>query len=219
MQGKFLITPLSFLLLILVLGCGEIDQERPGEIDQDMLDDALRVAVVAGRAQDAGLLLRGGANVNAKYEYGRSALMIAVSRASVSGVRVLLENGADVDENDEHGRTVLMYAVQPQSLRNGENIEIFEMILGKHPDVNANNGFTALMGVVAGDMGDVIDGRLRSSETALYMARRLIEEGADVNAVDDRGCTALDYAGFPPLPQLLIDAGAKRGERCPGIIY
>ncbi len=59
----------------------------------------------------AKLLIEKGADVNAKYESGGTALMIAAENGQTETVRLLIEKGADVKATDENGNTALMYSV------------------------------------------------------------------------------------------------------------
>jgi hypothetical protein len=61
---------------------------------------------------------------------------------------------------------------------------------------------------------DINQGLVAASEAGhVEIARRLLQEGADMNAKDDRGRTALDYAeeyGHEELKYVLEQMGAKR---------
>jgi len=94
-------------------------------------------------------LLEKGADVNAKDNWGRTALMKAVDGAITDIYRnerhteivaMLLENGADINAKSDNGWTALMGAIC------FGQAEIVVMLMEKGADVNAedNNGNTAL---------------------------------------------------------------------------
>jgi len=56
------------------------------------------------------LLLKKGANVNAKDKYGGTALMYAAVKGHKEVVELLIENGADVNAKNIMGKTALMSA-------------------------------------------------------------------------------------------------------------
>ena len=58
------------------------------------------------------LLLEKGANIDAKYEDGETALVAAAVGRHEAVVRLLLEKGADVKAQNRYGATALMKAVQ-----------------------------------------------------------------------------------------------------------
>jgi ankyrin repeat protein len=56
------------------------------------------------------MLLDSGADVNARSEDGRTALMLASSDAHLGAVKLLVEQGADVNAKSKDGQTALMRA-------------------------------------------------------------------------------------------------------------
>jgi len=69
---------------------------------------ALMLAAASGRADNVIALLDNGADVNARNENGRTALMWAArSWRGAAAVKALLDNGADVSAKDEKGNTAI----------------------------------------------------------------------------------------------------------------
>ncbi len=125
-----------------------------------------------------------------------------------------LEAGADVNALDESfGRSGLMYAIF------NENMDMFKMLLEKGANPNKladyrNNYFSPLMACAA------MNSYKEATETQKEMAKILIEKGADINATNYHGRTALVLSVFycqPEMAELLIKNGAdvnkvKEGE-------
>jgi len=88
-----------------------------------------------------GRCLTGGADVNAKDAFGRTALDAASQRGDLDVVQALLAKGADVNAKDNNGLTALMLA-SPSG-----RVDVVQALLAKGADVNAkgNNGLTALI--------------------------------------------------------------------------
>ena len=59
----------------------------------------------------ADMLLKGGADINAKDQQGMTPLMVAASAGATDLLYMLLERNAQMDIADNDGRTALMYAV------------------------------------------------------------------------------------------------------------
>ena len=123
------------------------------------------------------VLLRAGADVNARDENGVTALMLAYSPRML---RLLLAHGAKVDLRAKDGSTALM--CDAISFRTGQ----LNALLAAGADVKArdNNGKTAFMCAVD-NLAYVPD------EDAV---KALLAAGANINARDNRGKTALGYA-------------------------
>ena len=67
----------------------------------------------SGTFKEVQAAIKSGVNVNAKNEYGVTALMFAVERnEDREVVKVLINAGADVNAEDESNKTPLMYASQ-----------------------------------------------------------------------------------------------------------
>jgi ankyrin repeat protein len=133
---------------------------------------ALTYAVMDGRIEIARGLIDYGANVNVQNHNGASPLWYASFLDRADMVELLLSAGADANIKDDIGQTALMFAVQTV------NIEMIRNLLSR---------------------GAKVDDRAFKGETALMCARLgavdvLIGAGADVNAVDKGGHTALMYA-------------------------
>ena len=86
------------------------------------------------------LLLKNGADVNAKSDDNTTALMVASDKGHTRVVSLLLQNGADVNPKDIWGDTALMAASERG------HIEIVLMLLDWNADVNVinDNGHTAI---------------------------------------------------------------------------
>lgn len=93
------------------------------------LNDQLFEAVRKGDAAAVASLLDRGADVNAKFRYGTTALFKAAERGNVEVTKVLLERGADVKVKDTFYQTTAMtWAL------NGKHYEIVRLLLQKGAD-------------------------------------------------------------------------------------
>lgn len=77
------------------------------------LNEQLYEAARKGDAAEVKALLDKGADVNAKFRYGATALFKAAERGNTEAVKVLIERGADVNVKDTfYGATALSWALQ-----------------------------------------------------------------------------------------------------------
>lgn len=87
-------------------------------------------------------LIKSGADVNAKNENGRTALMYAAWNNVTDVAKVLIDAGADVNAKGNAGETALMHA----AARNA--VDVAKALIAAKADVNARaegGGVTALM--------------------------------------------------------------------------
>jgi ankyrin repeat protein len=180
--------------------------------DRDDLTEALSPAVEGGNLAIVRTLLEAGADPNFVEESGdETCLMQAVAKGHLPIVRALVGAGADVnavaedEEGDDGAITPLLIAVRKQRRaiaefllpltepQERERVERIRRSVVAPPDRKS----AAL--IRAGESGD------------LERARALLGEGADVNARDRLGRTALLNAaayGHARLVGLLLEAGA-----------
>lgn len=195
---------------------------------------ALIQAAHSGHESLALFLLEQGANPNSM-EAGYTALHAAVLRSQVNLVTKLLEYGAAFDALIEHGtpgrRFSADYSIRSQLIgrdafwlaaKYGE-VDILNILLeaGADPLVMDEGGVTSLQ-VAMGNSGSSLDWRrdrigneelnLEDEERrTLELAKTLIDEGVDVNAVDNRGRAAIHHAvlkDFPSVVEYLAIRGA-----------
>jgi len=142
----------------------------------------------------AAALIRAGAEINVQDPYGVTPLMFAAISGSPETIRMLLKSGADVKAKDVDGRTALIETLTTENDLPPETIE--ELIqAGSEVNVRIYGGLTPLMIAAAGNS---------------RILQALIRAGADLNAVDDQGATALRWAkDSPENYKILKDAGAK----------
>ncbi|UYV61834.1 hypothetical protein LAZ67_1006781 [Cordylochernes scorpioides] len=162
-----------------------------------LADEPLRLAMKNGHLECAEVLLKHGANPNARYFLGSEINLI--SPLNVSFLELLLRFGADPDSRDRAGLTPLMKAA-----RHPEGLPAVKLLVGYGADVNAatserHDRRTVLhYAVLSGNLDTV------------YL---LLKKGANVNFPSDYGKpTPLDFAvlrGHVELVNILISAGAN----------
>src|SRR5688572_20020582 len=208
---------------------------------EDALPDgtsALVLATINAHYELAGLLLDRGADPNAAAQGWTALHQIAWSRRHNAGfnlpgpaatggldsldlVRKLVKAGANVNarqtkeprdgnrnQQNRIGATAFLLAAK------SADVPLMRVLLecGADPSIKTNNNTTPLM--VAAGVGIWAPGENPGThEEALAAARLILDLGADVNAIDDNGDTALHGAvyrgGAIPVIQLLADKGAR----------
>ncbi|KAL1636550.1 hypothetical protein SLS56_001135 [Neofusicoccum ribis] len=145
-------------------------------------------------------LLNVGAEVEAKNEYGQSALAIAVSEGYVEEVTFLLERGADVNSRDDDGLTPLHHVVV------ANQVEICRLLVGLGRTIAEavdNVGRTPLMYAVLGRYSwDESDGKIakkeeeeeEEEEDTAILEILLRSRPVNVNARDNNWESALSFA-------------------------
>ena len=108
-------TNLLFLLLAaMFLAASPAFAQNPKQELNDQLFEAAR----KGDAAAVTALLDKGADVNAKFRYGTTALFKAAERGNTEVVKVLLARGADVSVKDTfYGATAMTWALDGDHLR------------------------------------------------------------------------------------------------------
>lgn len=116
-------------------------------------------------------------DVNAKDNFGQTALHVAVLERNEAMIKILVNKGANIHENNKNNRTPLFHA----GISNDP--EILELLINKHTDLNHRDktgGSTILHHVAA-----------YNYEAA---CRTLLQKGADPNVKDRRLLTPLFLA-------------------------
>jgi len=149
-------------------------------------------------------------------------LFRASSKGDVDEVKRLLDRGTNVDAREENGETPLMYAAVE------DRTEIVEILLDRGSDINAAslNGETALTKAVIVSRYNAVSRLLtrgadiEKDNPLMYaagggdvkMIKLLLEAGANINAQNREGDTALTAAvsrrASPETVQILLSAGA-----------
>ncbi len=156
----------------------------------------LHVAVRAAFEEGVRLLLAAGADPNARDDVRDTPLSIAVDNGLVGIAKMLIEADGNVDVTSwKHGSTLLAQALR---LR---DVDMAKMLVD-WANVNVRSRWRP------------------NNETALHIAaawasieiiRALVQRGADVNAVEEHGWTAICNAAYNKkisVIQFLIDSGA-----------
>ncbi len=207
---------------------GSVDVNKRDAADANQT--ALMKAAASGWEHIAGELIRAGADLDAVDANGDTALHYSADFGEPRVMKLLLDAGAKMDLQDKWGQTPLIMCASDH------NWDGFCLLMEKQADVGkaAPRGGTALHYAAGhGDMSMVktllergarVDAPIETSgETPLIVACRewahsyivepLLAGGADVNARDKEGKTALYHAVDPlpnlPLVELLLEQGAN----------
>jgi hypothetical protein len=166
----------------------------------EAVDDAgqtpLHAAAQAGQDEIVKLLLRRQASVTATDAQGQTPLHAAGRSGCDAGALALIDAGADVHEPDATGNTPLHWAVA------GGCERTVQQLLEARVAINGTNdrGRTPLhVAVISEDhsvYSHIDPDRLDARHCTERIAEQLLEHGADANAVDGTGCTALDLFEF-----------------------
>lgn len=172
-----------------------------------------------------------GAELNAKDEYGRTALMHCINSRNIDAVALLINSGADINLCDNSGAGALIYAV------NNWFYDIARLLLeaGADHTIKDNRRKTAMDYAVDKnyntiiemliDAGADVNARTYDGSTLLTwsvcckntaLARYLIYKGADINARDIKNYTALMRAavnGHIEMVKILIENGANTAAK------
>ncbi len=175
-------------------------------------------AVINGHKQVVELLIAKGADVKAGDDANKKPLHYAAEKGHKEIAELLIAHGADVNAKDNEGRTPL-HCVAEEGYT-----EIAELLIAHGADINAKDaqGWTPLdlamerghQGIIRllSKSGDVsISINMAAYAGDLQRVEKFIDEGADVDAKDEEGQTALHHAAKGAdieMVELLIAKGA-----------
>lgn len=142
--------------------------------------------------------INSGADINARYDEGLTALMIASGRGNEKILDLLLQNGADVNLKSNDGATALFFASM-----NGHTNIVYTLIKnGADVNIKTNNGLTPLM--IAS---------LKGHKDAVSI---LIDNGADIESRGNNNMTAAmlaDELGYSDIKELLPEKNKSNSSK------
>jgi ankyrin repeat protein len=154
--------------------------DRPADSDAVLL-----AAARAGDADTVAVALRSGADIEARDEHDRTALLLAATHSHVAVAKVLVAMGANPDALDERHDTPWLVTGVTGS------VAMLEALLPANPDLTIRNRFGGLSPIPASERGHV------------GYVRRVVETGVDLDHVNDLGWTAL-------LETVILGDGGRR---------
>lgn len=163
-----------------------------------MDETALMKACSKGHLEVVKALLAHQADVNVKNIYGHTALMIASWQNNLELVKLLIYNNAEINAKDNKGNTALMWT-------GGEKYESDEIDVDEIEDRIKGHLKVAKYLITNGaDMKNVGELLMHATKYGdLEMVKSLVDYGADVNAKDKYGQTALMIASKVPHPEIV----------------
>jgi ankyrin repeat protein len=173
----------------------------------------LYLAAVNGNAGVIEKLLKAGASANAVVNEGETALMTAARTGSVEAVKMLLAHGADVNAQESwHGETALMWAVSERHAAVARELIAQGALVNGRSAVNKwerqNSAEPREKWLPLGGLPVL---SFAAREGCVDCVPVLLDAGADINAVDQDGITALLISminGHYDVAGVLLERGA-----------
>jgi ankyrin repeat protein len=176
----------------------------------------IMLAATNGNAAIVERLLKAGASVNTSSPEGQTVLMTAARTGKPDAVRVLLAAGAEVNAREKwQGETAVMWAAAH------DHAEAVRLLAARGADLNLTSTIPqfprakvdlATMVTTALPKGGMTAAMLAAREGALEGVRALADAGANLDATDPDGTTALNLAIINTLyhvAALLVEKGAN----------
>lgn len=157
-------------------------------------------AARTGNIELVSLLLRRGAEVNAKSTIGQSHLVEVVQSGNVEMLRLLLSHGGDANARDATGRALLIHAANAASVDMARHL----LVHGADPNIRDYTG-QALLNLVA-----------MATPAKMDLVSLLLDHGAEPNVRDLTGQPLLVHSvttGKKDLTRLLLSRGADPNVR------
>jgi ankyrin repeat protein len=171
------------------------------------LNSALFSAADAGCEEFGQRLLAAGASLAARDRFGAMPLARAARSGQRAVVALFLTKGAQIDGRDIAGATALYLAAESQR----QATVALLLAKGADPNLPTREGTTPLM--AAAGVGWVLTQTyVESKQASLEAVKLCVEKGADVNAVNSAGITALHGAALRGSDDI-IEFLAKNGAR------
>lgn len=157
------------------------------------------------------VLLEHGADLERPDGQGLTPLMAAAQRHAPAIITLLLKHGAKLNATDHQGRTAVMYAAQTRNeFSVSQALDCLQGLLDAGANINDRDtdGLTPLHLAVSQFITEA-GGMVAHPEIVAF----LLAHGADVNAADKKGETALlksaaVWSGPPQVAKLLLEKGA-----------
>lgn len=174
-------------------------------------DNAVMLAARVGKADVVDYLMTNGVSIYAKSDQaGRSAMHYAAEAGSVDILRLLLNASSDIEDESDGGWTPLFWAV----IRGRTEAALFLLEQGADPNVAGPDGGGILMyagrewspELVRALLAHGADPNVREEQTGRTFLHQMalagvsegvevaLDGGADIDAMDDSGMTAIQYA-------------------------
>jgi ankyrin repeat protein len=146
-------------------------------------------------------------DVNLKSANGDTPLHQAASVDRVDAMEILIQRGSDVNSMNKWGHTPLTRAIQ------FGRINALNVLLNNKANVNLadTHGWTAVFHVSRITLNEEKNVEMRHEMIAkmqMDMLKNLIEHGAKLNIIDNKGRTPLHfYSHYPVIMKYLVDKG------------
>lgn len=214
--------PPTLEVATLLLDSGAVIDRERGQRESWFLRTPLATACENGDTELVKLLLKRGANIDARDIFQSTPLIAAVNKGHLEVVELLIRSGADPNGADRRGQTPLLRSIYAAHRGDEENFwHISERLLraGADPNLGTN------------DRGDTpIFAAINECRNDLLL--KVMEAGGQIHHRNQRGDTALCFLvktlhsrkleeeKMLVLAQTLLDAGACKQEldaegRCP----